>query len=159
MITQEELHEILEYNPENGLFRWKSVFNKRERGWFAGSSTGRYLMIWIKGKYYQTHRIAWLYTSGHWPKEIDHINRNKMDNRITNLRDVSKSQNTINAGLRIDNKHGSTGIHFDNRKANKQWFASIKKGKEKRSAYFSTKEEAIECRKKWELELYPELCS
>jgi hypothetical protein len=99
-MTQEELHKLLEYNLETGEFFWKiSVAKKIKPGKKAGQvcKIHGYETIGIKGKNYKSHRLAWMYVYGKWPEiEIDHINRIKTDNRICNLRDVTRSINNLN---------------------------------------------------------------
>jgi len=88
--------------------------------------------------------------------DIDHINKNPLDNRKCNLRIVSRGQNNAN-GTRI-NKHGHRGIHFASGDRNKPWCAEIKHNKTKKHlGYFLTKDEAIEARKIAEKSLYPEI--
>jgi hypothetical protein len=78
----------------------------------------------ILGRNYLAHRIIWLIISGCCPSgEIDHINGNRSDNRIANLRDVSKSENQRNATIRSDNASGFTGVCWH--KAANKWIASI----------------------------------
>lgn len=92
MITQAELKEKVDYNPDTGLFVRK---DKKNTVW-ALTNTG-YLRITLKNKEYLQHRLAWLYVYGSFPKdEIDHINGIRSDNRICNLRDVSHRENLQN---------------------------------------------------------------
>jgi len=68
-------------------------------------------MVHIDGKTYSAHRIIWLICNGKYPDgEIDHINRNKTDNRIENLRDVTRAINELNKGVRKDSKTGVKGV-------------------------------------------------
>src|SRR6266498_767328 len=95
----QKLLEFLDYNPEMGEFRWKLRPSKRTSvGAVAGYKNGQgYWQIEFRGKTYQAHRLAWLFTYEKWPrKEIDHINGIRDDNRIDNLREASKSQNQHN---------------------------------------------------------------
>ena len=105
MITQEELKDILLYEPYTGNFYWKIHARKDILiGQKAGTinSNGR-VIITYKSKKYQAHRLAWLYMMGTFPKSaIDHLNRNPLDNRWGNLRDVSLRVDSEN---RIDNNH------------------------------------------------------
>ena len=99
MITQKELLENLLYNQDTGIFTRKISLNKKIKvGDVAGGKdTKGYVCIRVAGKTYKAHRLAWLYVYGEWPQnEIDHINGCTNDNRILNLRDVSKSINQQN---------------------------------------------------------------
>lgn len=110
--SQEELHALLEYNPDTGIFTWKQYHSRHAKaGSIAGSihHTG-YQNITIKGKRYQLHRLAWKHFYGEEPPaELDHINRDRADNRICNLRKASRTQNTQNtSGLGVS-LHKSCG--------------------------------------------------
>lgn len=110
-ITQNILKEILDYNPETGLFIWKKRISKCIKiGKLAGFLDNRgYIRITIYKKKFSAHRLAWLYVYGKWPNNIiDHINRIKTDNRINNLRDVSDSENKENRS--IPSKSNTTGF-------------------------------------------------
>lgn len=98
-LTQKRLREVLDYNKETGKFFWKVNIAKNVRmGREAGTIKDGYIYIRIDKRVYAAHRLAWLYHYGKWPeKEIDHINRNPQDNRLSNLRDVSKSENQRNS--------------------------------------------------------------
>ena len=94
-LTQEELKEWLDYNPETGAFSRKKYASKKY-GCGTIDEHG-YMQISVKHKVYRAHRLAWLWVYGKFPEKIiDHINGNKLDNRICNLRDVCKSVNGLN---------------------------------------------------------------
>ena len=147
MVNQNTLKEILNYNPENGLFYWK--INKKghvKSGDIAGSNHKKgYISIRINGKDYLAHRLA-LIISEHKilpNKQVDHINGDKKDNRITNLRLVTYSENNQNVGRRKDNLSGFKGVGFDNRR--KKWRSRIRANdKMIWLGYFNTPEEAHE---------------
>lgn len=82
-----------------------------------------YMNIGINNKIYKEHRLVYLYHFGFIPKIIDHINRNKEDNRIENLRECTHSQNKMNQGLKSNNTSGVVGVNFDLRRNN--WYARI----------------------------------
>jgi len=116
MITQERLHEVLHYNPANGVFTWIKNTGKGSHakpGEKAGSIDDGYLKISIDGKKYRGHRLAWLYMTGSWPKNaIDHINGDGANNCWENLRDVAASVNSQNIKkAKTDNRTGLLGAH------------------------------------------------
>lgn len=102
-LTQERLKELLDYSPETGEFVWKVTKGSRA---IAGEKAGKtpcgihgYVFIRIDRKAYRAHQLAWLYVHGYFPDtDIDHINRVRHDNRIANLRVVSRSLNALNNG-------------------------------------------------------------
>lgn len=111
VITQSRLKELLHYNEETGVFTWKVRCGARAlAGNTAGSKTSEgYSGIHVKGKSYLSHRLAWVYTYGYFPKEeVDHINGDRSDNRILNLREATRTQN--NQNLRKCQKNSSSGI-------------------------------------------------
>ena len=126
-LTQAILKEELHYDPETGVFVWRK--NRKGLigpGSIAGGVSGEgYRRIMVRGTRYAEHRLAWLYVYGDWPSgEIDHINRKKDDNRIANLRDVTRSQNQQNASLQRNNTSGFRGVSWNKR--DKRWFAYIR---------------------------------
>lgn len=85
------IEEVLEYNPDTGIIIWKHT-NKE-----AGGPLGDYIGVTYNNKYYSSHRLAWYLYYGVWPTlEVDHINGDKKDNRITNLREIPHYQNQQN---------------------------------------------------------------
>lgn len=95
-LTAEGVREILDYDPANGVFRWISG---RLSGSLAGTDQNQgYRHIAIAGRKHLAHRLAWLYIYDEWPAgNLDHINGIRNDNRISNLRIASPSQNAANA--------------------------------------------------------------
>ncbi len=143
-LTAEQLKTTLDYDVETGVFTWKIRPSKAVKaGDVAGCVEKRigYITIGIAGRIYKAHRLAWLYTHGEWPKGlIDHINGNKADNRICNLRDVFADGNSQNVRKpNVRNKSGFMGvIWFQNK-----WRASMSvNGKSKWLGDYSTPEEA-----------------
>ena len=99
MLKVERVRALLHYDPETGVFTRKvRTSNRINIGDVAGGKDAKgYICIRVDGKTYKAHRLAWLYMHGAWPTgEIDHINGVRDDNRITNLRNVTKSQNQQN---------------------------------------------------------------
>lgn len=148
-LTADYVRQILEYNPENGVFYWKRRYGVME-SWNvqnAGKSTGwansnGYLIITIAGKRYRAHRLAWVWMTGEWPEfDIDHIDRNRTDNRWCNLREATRSENHANRRMQHNNKLGFKGVHI-HRETGK-YRAQIRiKGKSKHIGLFRTAEEA-----------------
>lgn len=123
IITQIELLKRLHYNPDTGVFTWKTRDGSVKIGSVAGTRhrTG-YIHIAINGKDYKAHRLAWLYVYDYFPSnDIDHINRVKNDNRISNLREATRSQNCVNSTQRKD---GLKWAYFNAK--TKRWVAKIK---------------------------------
>lgn len=124
-ITQDRLHEVLDYDPLKGEFYWKERLTTK---FFVGDRAGTlhkqgYRQINLFGKNYKEHRLAWFYVHGYWPEVIDHINHVRDDNRISNLREVTRSENARNLS-KIANNTGIPGIWY-NRKTGR-YVSSIK---------------------------------
>jgi hypothetical protein len=94
-LSQEKLKEWIDYDHKTGKFLRKKYKLKSKK--VGGLDSYGYLQIGISGKIYKAHQLAWLYHYGTCPKgQIDHINCNRQDNRIENLRDVSSQINALN---------------------------------------------------------------
>ena len=149
MITQEELQSQLNYDPETGIFtRLVSNSPGVKVGSVAGtinSSTG-YVRIQIFGNRYQAHRLAWLYMYGEFPsKQMDHLDHNRINNVISNLRCASNQENLKNQTKRRNNTSGVTGVSWF--KPTEKWRAQVTvNGKNKHLGCFIDKEEAIRVR-------------
>jgi hypothetical protein len=149
MLTLERLLEVLAYDPETGIFtrkvRLAQCHQAGDRADFevmAGGLRG-YRRIAIDGKRYLAHRLAWLYTYGFWPlANIDHVNGDRGDNRIQNLRDVAQSINLENMRRpRSGNPSGLLGVS----EHQGRWRSRITVGGETRYlGMFATAEEAYE---------------
>ena len=144
MLTQAELKQLLIYDPVTGVFTNKTTRNSRS---VAGDESGTllnigYRQVTLNNKRYFLHRLAWLYVHGQFPdQELDHVNGNRADNRIDNLRLVSKKQNMENQCLRADNRSGYRGVSWSNGK--KKWIAQVcHNNKRQTVGRFDTVEEA-----------------
>jgi len=116
MITQEDLKQIINYNPETGALLWLKTTGKRiKKGNVAGSRdrTSGYRNLRINGKIYREHRAVWFYMYNEWPKYLDHINHIRDDNRLINLRKVTHQENLKNQKLNKKNTSGITGVVRD----------------------------------------------
>ena len=143
MLTQDYLKEILDYDPETGIFRWKVSRQGIRIGAEAGNLRKEgYRRIAVNGKSYFAHRLVWLYIHGKFPDNcIDHINGIKDDNRIANLREATNQQNLFNRGKYKNNTSGHKGVSF-HKPANK-FQAKIRINRKlKHLGYFDSKEEA-----------------
>jgi hypothetical protein len=138
------LKEILHYDPETGIFKW--LVHKGSRalvGAIAGTiKPNGYLHINIDRKTYLNHRLAWLYVHSTWPQyEIDHIDGDKINNRLANLRDATRKQNAENQKLLIINTSGYRGVSWSKRE--KKWRAELKNdGKKMHLGYYEKLEDA-----------------
>ena len=154
-LTAELLRQLLDYDPETGVFIWKErpvsmfksvhnqrMWNSKLAGKKAGGSDGRYWQILIFSKRHLAHRLAWLHVHGVYPEGfLDHVNCDGTDNRIKNLRQVTHSQNLANTRLRSNNKSGVKGVYWN--KASGKWHARIEfHGKVLFSKYFNDLSEA-----------------
>lgn len=125
-ISAEEVRELFSYDPETGALVWAVRMNSSVNpGKQAGKITkeGR-RSVAIRGRHYLAHRLVWLYVHGQWPHgEIDHINEDPLDNRISNLRVVNRKQNQQNISRPQSNcRSGARGVS----KQGAKWIATIK---------------------------------
>lgn len=157
MLTQQNALDLFDYNPVSGKLFWKqdlprNLFQtdagyKKVRTTRAGqeacnvNKTTGYLQVVFNGKLYQVHRVIWLMVNGYWPDQIDHENRNRKDNILSNLSDVSQSKNALN---RSDNTSGHPNVFFKQDKPRKPWLVFIKsKGLHIPQKLFATVDEAV----------------
>lgn len=119
--------EDLRYDLETGDFHWRRTrCGPRRNSTVAGclnSQTG-YINIALDLKRYQAHRLVWLYNYGVFPEgDLDHINRNRADNRLSNLREATRTQNLRNSSIRSNNTSGYKGVTWVSEKG--KWRAQI----------------------------------
>ena len=161
-LTQAKLKEVLDYDAETGRFTRISF-----SGNYAGGSATLgpviskpdergYLRIRVGGKKYRAHRLAWLFVYGAFPRQgIDHINGDKLDNRIGNLREANQSENSQNRVARRGTEVGVLGVSVY-RKTGK-FHAQIRAlGKNMHIGYYDTVEDAhaAYCRAKQTLHVF-----
>jgi hypothetical protein len=142
-LTQEYLKEILEYNPETGVWIWLISSGCKKRDQQAGNINQKgYRRIYINGRFYMAHQLAWFYMIGKWPKEeLDHKNNTPDDNRWNNLREATNHQNKYNRKNNVNNTSGIKGVHWH--KNILMWNARIGvNGKKIHLGYFTIKEDA-----------------
>lgn len=143
MITQELLKTLLEYDPSNGLFTWIVDKGTIKSGNIAGCKRPNgYITIKINQRCYLAHRLIWLYVYGYFPKsQIDHINCMRSDNRLSNLREATNTENNINQYKKKSNTSGYKGVCWV--KDENNWLAQIRvNGKKMRLGQFKNVEDA-----------------
>lgn len=138
MAPAEIIAKLLDYNAETGGFTWKfrdreffksewayKVWNQRYPGTKAGVDSSRgYVLLTVFNKKYWAHRVAWLLVNGEWPSgDIDHIDNDKSNNRIGNLRLASHAQNGMNKPKSARNTSGLKGVVWD--VTRRKWRAQI----------------------------------
>lgn len=156
-VTAEYVRSRLDYDPETGVFVWKPItdlsaarFMVRWNNRYAGKVAGVTRRDGYRGisfncrTAYLAHRLAWLMTTGSFPATgIDHINRNRADNRLVNLREATQAENLRNLPLFNTNKTGYKGVSVRKGVKNPTWRAHIVfNNKQICLGSFSTPEEA-----------------
>jgi len=166
LIPASILPELLDYDPSTGLFVWRerpverfahmvdpeircrlwngqfarkpALFAQHNGGYFSGAIFNMQVLA---------HRVAWAISHGAWPAgTIDHVNGDKRDNRLSNLRDVPHAQNMKNLRLRRNNRSGVNGVYWAEHAG--KWRAEIKAdGKRVHCGYFDSIEEAERARR------------
>jgi hypothetical protein len=142
--TQAEIKEILHYDPETGIFRWRFARPKgKVKPWdVAGSLRHGYIVVKINQRRYCAHRLAWIYMTGKWPEnDVDHEDRVRSNNSWKNLRAATRKQNCENRAFSERNKSGFRGVCWD--KKNRKWLAYVRhNNKNIHLGYFDNVEEA-----------------
>lgn len=144
-LTRADVLALLDYDPETGVFRWRETCGRRKTvaGQIAGTvkkSTG-YRVMKFRQKPYRANRLAWLIVTGAWPThQVDHRNGVRSDDRWSNLRAATPSQNRANGRRRSDNASGFKGVR---KTASGRWNATIQcVATKRRLGTFDTPEEA-----------------
>jgi hypothetical protein len=169
-LTPGDLRALLEYDPLTGRLTWKarpaSMFPGGKQtpehnaaiwnGKFAGvdaRTTGRYARVAIMGGRYYAHRVAWAIHYGQWPAlDVDHINGNKVDNRIANLREATVQENGQNIPIKCNNRSGTMGVRWREHASGWEAYITVD-GRFIHIGYFKAKEDAIAARRDKEREL------
>lgn len=165
--TPEELRQLLDYDPETGSLTWRprepkmfkpairpaerraANWNARKAGKHAlnADNGDGYFVGRVWGGVHRAHRVIWAMHYGEWPTgDVDHINGNRKDNRIANLRAATKGENARNAAKRRDNTSGICGVCWHRHSG--KWIARIKAdGKSVFLGRFANLEDAVRARK------------
>lgn len=149
--SQQRVRQLLDYSAATGELVWRrqddrtKTWNTRFAGKLAGCDSHGYVVLNVDGKRYPAHRIIWVWIHGNIPtrKQIDHINGDRADNRLSNLRLATVVENTRNGPMRKRNRAGLKGVSFH--AFSGLWRARIfVEGKERSLGYFTSPEEAHE---------------
>lgn len=128
-IPVEELSQLIDYDPHLGTLKWKVIRKGYGGGVWPGKDAGcpdkyGYILVAINGLYYPAHRIAWYLHYRCWPeKQIDHIDMDFLNNRISNLREATMTQQRANQRVRKDSIVGVKGVQ---RTRKGRWKARIR---------------------------------
>ncbi|WP_020184800.1 HNH endonuclease signature motif containing protein [Methylopila sp. 73B] len=145
LITIDRVRHVFSYDGATGILSWRISTTNRVRAGEAVGSLNRYgyLATTIDGNRQMVHRLIWAFVYGKWPDEfLDHINGDRSDNRLCNLREASALQNAWNCRRHADSVTGVKGINFH--KGRKKPFQAriYRSGTVKSLGYFSTIDEA-----------------
>jgi hypothetical protein len=137
--TPEQLRQLLRYEPETGRLFWlprplSDFSSPRAHAISAARRSGKeafitradtgYMVAPIDGLTLYAHRVIWAIVYGNWPNhDIDHINGDRTDNRISNLREATRAQNSLNTSKHSDNASGRKGVHWS--RSRQRWVAEI----------------------------------
>lgn len=123
MLTQERLHELFGYDADSGRLVRIKFEKPGEKIITYGISRQGYFIRWVDDVCYLEHQLVYLWHTGCFVQEIDHVNRNKTDNRFPNLRACDRTLNNANQNLRVNNKSGYRGVSWS--KPMRKWWAQI----------------------------------
>lgn len=160
-MTQEELKQWLNYDPDTGIFVWlnASAYQQRLIGDQAGSiQDNGYRYIMVCGKLYKSSRLAWFYMTGEWPEKlVDHKDKDRLNDKWDNLRPATHSENNCNRSVQTNNTSGVTGVSYSDRDG--KWIADISKHGKRHRMYHDSFEEAVAWRNMMEEKIHGEFAS
>ena len=160
--THQQVRGFLDYSQKTGLFTWRErsgSFKRSLVGKIAGTAhLSGYWTISILGTKWLAHQLAWLHHYGTWPTSyVDHVNLDKRDNRIANLRLASFAENSANSSVRSDNTSGHRGVFYD--KQRQRWVVLITKdGIRKQLGSFKDKNQAAEIHALMAAQVFGDFC-
>lgn len=145
-VTVERIREAFKYDPETGKVSW--LINRRgpaKPGDEVGRNSNGYRQTKLDGNGLMVHRIAWALSHGHWPDgDIDHKDGDPGNNKLSNLREATRSQNMQNRqGPQSNSSTGTLGVRKLERNLKKPWIAAVTTNRKRQQiGYFATKQEA-----------------
>lgn len=160
MLSHDDLLSRLHYDPETGIFTYRGGVFGKNQGQVAGTvRPDGYVTIIVRRRPYAASRLAWFYVHGRWPQgDIDHKDRNPGNNRLSNLREATRTQNNFNTRVRADSRTGVKGVSLH--RASGLYFASIKlNGRVHSLGYHRTIEDAARARRDGEARIQGEFAS
>lgn len=128
-LTQTRVRELLQYDRDTGNFTRRIANGTAKAGDVAGGVLPNgYVQISVDGHPYLGHRLAWFYEYGQWPTEhTDHVDGDRANNRLANLREATAAQNCANTGPQVNNTSGVKGVYWS--KIRRKWIAQIGVGR------------------------------
>lgn len=153
-IDRDTLLRCFRYDAETGKLFWRvrddvgAGWNERFAGKEAGTDNGTgYLVLRVNRRSMVAHQAIWLMEHGYSPDEIDHRDQDRSNNRLGNLREVTRLENAKNHTLQINNTSGHVGVYWD--RSRSLWRAYVYRGKRQRHlGHFSDIEDAVAARKR-----------
>lgn len=155
--TRAQAQKAYRYDPASGDLLWNLPPHFKRAGKKAGwRSRQGYMRANLGGRGCAVHDIIWLLVTGSWPdRDIDHIDRNRSNNRFANLRLATRSQNNANSKVRADNTSGAKGVYWS--PSRNRWFAKIVvDGRQICLGYFKAKADACDARRAGAVEYFGE---
>ncbi|HFR1258004.1 TPA: HNH endonuclease [Shigella dysenteriae] len=153
----QELTSSLDYDPLTGKFTWKkqrasNCIIGKEAGYITGYG---YRQIHFNGKAYKAHRLAWFITYGTWPDLIDHIDMDRANNAIANLREATTSENSRNQSIKRRNSSGAPCVYWHSTR--NRWVVKVtREGREYYGGVFTNFDDAKLASEKLRKELHGE---
>lgn len=131
--------EVFDY--QDGGLKYKIAQGSKSAGAIAGTRNKGYWQVGLDGKRYQAHRIIFAMHHGFLPEQVDHIDGDKLNNKIENLRQATNAQNHWNTGIRSTNKSGVKGVCWN--KQSRKWRALCRvNGRQQHVGDFATIQDA-----------------
>lgn len=161
MLTPEYVHECFSYSSDTGALVWidrprhhfksDSYWLRCNARWSgkeaANIALNGYKRVNINGTVHLVHRIIWLYVFGEWPVGIDHINGDRADNRLSNLREATKEVNSRNLRKFVTNTSGVVGVSFSKQYQKWEAYIGVGENRTQKLGFFDTLAEAAAARR------------